>query len=204
MSLRTPANAFKRMRNEAYYTPLSAVTPLADFLDGWGLLQRQGLQIWECAAGAGYVAKALAKHTSMPIFASDLFPPPEKKLVWPVAPLNFLNSTGPSGHALAIITNPPYGKNSEQALAFITHGLDLIAKRGGYMALLLPFEFDSRASRDHLIGSHPIFAAKLTLGTRVRWLNLPQSHNSPMGHHAWFIWSTLFHDRHARVALRVI
>jgi len=181
MSLRGPAHT--RMPREAYYTPPWATHALLDALPLRALARHE---VWEPAAGAGHVAKVLARHFT--VFASDIAPP--AKTVWPVDTLDFLASGGLSGPGkLAIITNPPYGRGSVLALRFIDNALRIVCQRSGLVAMLLPFEFDARAARSDLVGGHPAFAAKLTLGRRIRWLNLPQSAASPMGHHSWYIYS---------------
>ncbi len=186
MSVRTPAQAFARMPHEAYYTPAHAVHSLLRFADEVGLFAGVN-QLWEPAAGAGHIAKALF-HEGKPILATDLHP--AKKQLVPITKLDFLDSIGPSGGACAIITNPPYGVASKQALDFIKHGLFLMETRAVVtLALLLPFEIDASARRDYLLGGHPYFLRKVTCASRIRWVNLPQSMNSPMGHHAWFIWT---------------
>ena len=74
---------------------------------------------------------------------------------------------------------------------FIAKGFELMdAGQCRTMALLLPFEFDSRISRNELCAEHGYFVAKVTCKTRIRWRNLQQSKNAPMGSHSWFIWST--------------
>lgn len=186
MSLRGPRQ--ERRPRDKYYTPPWVTRTLLDALP---LELMSNFEAWEPAAGSGLMARELARH--FPVLATDLAP--DARQVHAVGQLDFLASTGPSGHRpLAIITNPPYGTASRTALAFLAHALHLAARRNGLVALLLPFEFDAAASRSDLIARHPDFAAKLTLGRRIRWANLAQSANPPMGHHAWFIWA--FHTKH--------
>lgn len=180
--------AYRRQRNEAYYTPPHATLTLCRFLAEHDLVPR-GAEVWECAAGAGHVARAIADFalTELPVFASDVAP--ARGAVHSVAELDFLRSTGPGGHhPLAIITNPPYGEQNRTAIRFIGHALDLAARRHGLVAMLLPFGFDAASSRDRLAGGHEAFATKLTCGRRIRWLNVPQKKHGPIDHHSWFIW----------------
>ena len=189
MSLRTPAAAFKRQKNEAYYTPPSASRPVLHWLNQFGLLEGKTLELWEPAAGAGDIAHEVQHYWGLDILATDLNP--ARNQVCPVTVLDFLSAKGPSGNGpLGIITNPPYGHHNRAALAFMAHGLEILEQRLGFMALLLPFEIDTRKSRNPLFADHHYYAGKLTLGERVRWLNLPQSPNDPMGSHSWFIWAT--------------
>lgn len=187
MSVRTPASAFARQKNEAYYTPPHAVHSLIDFADEVALFGLRSPEIWECAAGAGHIARVL--HEYFTVLATDLNP--AKRQVHPVTKLNFLTSTGPSDHPFMIVTNPPYGNQNREALAFIKHGFMLMRQgRCETMGLLLPFEIDAPLARNGIFGEHPNFVRKVTVGRRIRWLNLPQSKNAPMGNHSWFIWST--------------
>jgi hypothetical protein len=172
------------MANEAYYTPGRHVHPLLDILP---MFNWRTYEAWECAAGAGHVAREMAKAFRH-VMATDIAPAAD--CVHPVSTLDFMASTGPSGrHPLAIITNPPYGRQNAQAIAFVTRALDLTQHRGGLVAMLLPFEFDAPRSRTVLVGEHPAFAAKITIGQRIRWVNLPQSQSQPMSHHSWFVWA---------------
>jgi hypothetical protein len=186
VSVRTPAACFKRMANEAYYTPAHAVHSLLDFAEEVGLYAKRG-ETWECAGGAGHIARVL-KGAGHRVIATDI--EPATAAVFPVSQLNFLESRGLSSTVIHLITNPPYGHMSRLALQFLTHGLNLL-KRGAIttLALLLPFEFDGPTSRLNLVGEHPLFLRKVTVGRRIRWINLPQSKHPPMGMHAWFIWT---------------
>lgn len=181
--------AFPPVPHDAFYTPAHAVRVLLDVARDLSLFP-QGGEIWECAAGAGHIASVLRSHGHR-VLATDTHPAPA--CVFPVALGDFLTSNGPSGHRLSIVTNPPYGQQSRLALAFLRHALNLMESRKGAIALLLPFEFDAAASRSPLVGAHPWFVGKRTVGKRIRWVNLPQSDSGPAGHHSWFLWSTEIH-----------
>lgn len=123
MSLRAPARTYPRMAKEAYYTPFHATERLLDVLPAFPLM---GHEIWEPAAGAGHMALVLSRRKQ--VLATDLNP--ARKQVYPVNPLDFLKSTGPSGEGpLAIITNPPYGAQNRLAIDFLRHGLALTEDR---------------------------------------------------------------------------
>jgi predicted RNA methylase len=191
MSLRGPR--YERMGNEAYYTPPSAVRPLLSSLPLFTLTK---YTMWECAAGAGHIAREFAAVCD--VMATDVSP--SKHQVFPVKPLDFLNDEPlASRNPLAIITNPPYGEANRQAIAFLRRALHLASAKRGLVAMLLPFEFDAAGSRDELVGGHPAFAAKITCAQRIRWLNLPQKKAGPMAHHSWFVWSF---DRPMRQKIR--
>jgi predicted RNA methylase len=182
MSVRATAK-YPRMKNEAYYTPPAATAVLLDQLPLYRLMQHE---LWEPAAGAGHIARELGRVSS--VLATDIAPP--LRQVHTVLSMDFLESSGPSGRGpLSIITNPPYGFQNRLALTFLHHAMDLVERRQGLVAMLLPFEFDASRSRHELVGGHFAFVAKITVGERIRWLNLPQSRNPPMGHHSWFVWS---------------
>jgi hypothetical protein len=157
-----------RTPHDTFYTPAHAVHVLVEHAEPLGLLPRAH-EVWECAAGAGHVAHVLARR-GYRVFASDISP--ASPALHPVAPLDFLASTGPSGRRLCIVTNPPYGQQSRLIMAFLRHGLELLAQRPGSLALLLPFEFDSRPSRTALVGEHPCFVGKVTVGRRIKWVNI--------------------------------
>lgn len=202
MIKRLKAAAYPRMKNEAYYTPPHAVHSLLAFDNEVRVLSHLGrkLEIWEPAAGRGDISTVLAK-SGRTVFSSDFTPP--EKLLCPVARLNFLSSSGPAGKPYAIVTNPPYGFQNREATAFVRHGHALM--RSGLcavMALLLPFKFDASFSRNELVGDHPYFIGKVTVKKRIRWLNLPQSENDPMGCHAWYVWSSTNH--HHRTPAMVV
>lgn len=182
MSLRS----LKTKGTDVMYTPPHAVHVLLDYVAQRGLL-RHGVECWEPAAGAGHIANVL-HHRGYRVLARDIAPP--KKQVHPVGRGDFFVGLGPSGERCNIITNPPYGFQSRLIIAFLKRSFELMENRHGCIAMLLPFEFDSRSSRNELVGAHPWFVGKVTVNERIRWLNLPQSDNAPMGAHAWYVWHT--------------
>lgn len=186
MSLRNLKRTEETKGSDVMFTPRHAVETLLEHALTPRLFPSQ-VETWECAAGAGHIARVLKDHGFSRILATDV--KPAARQVHPVTLHDFLKSSGPSGERLNIITNPPYGKQSRLALAFISHALKLMEERRGSVAMLLPFEFDAPLSRQLLLGDESWFLGKITLGRRVRWLNLPQKKAGPMGHHAWFIWS---------------
>jgi hypothetical protein len=84
-----------------------------------------------------------------------------------------------------IITNPPLGPNrrGELARAFIEHALRLPVRR---VAMLLPIDFDSAFTRQHLFRFCSAFAGKIVLLNRIRWI--PGSTGSPSTNHCWCLW----------------
>lgn len=177
---------YEPMPYDRYFTPPHAVKSLIGASRELALLSLF-VPIWECAAGAGHIAEVLDAE-GYRVIASDIAPPEHQ--VFPVAEDDFLKSPGPDEDRLSIVTNPPYGAGSSLAIDFIVHALDLMKGRRGAIAMLLPFEFDARSSRNALVGRHPLFKAKWTVARRIRWLNLEQKKAGPRGHHAWYVWST--------------
>jgi hypothetical protein len=202
VSLRGPR--YQRMANDAYFTPPRHVSALLQQLP---CIPRNA-RLWEPAAGAGHVARVLDHECrGVSVTATDL--QAAKKQVYPVtSKLDFLTSTGPSGTGpLCIITNPPYGHQGRMTEKFLDHAFDLVAMNAGMVAFLLPFEFDAGKTRIPMVSRHNAFAMKLTLTERIRWINLPQSKNDPMGHHAWYVWDFNLRrrdDMRARGMLRAV
>jgi hypothetical protein len=84
-----------------------------------------------------------------------------------------------------IIMNPPYGpaRRGELAQRFLEHALTLPVR---HVAALLPIDFDSAITRQHLFRQCPTFAGKLVLLGRLRWI--PNSTGSPSSNHAWYLF----------------
>jgi hypothetical protein len=55
-----------------------------------------------------------------------------------------------------------------------------------YIAALLPIDFDSAISRQHLFRRCPSFIGKIVLLGRLRWI--PDSTGSPSTNHCWGLW----------------
>jgi hypothetical protein len=99
---------------------------------------------------------------------------------------DFLRTTEPPMAGVTdIITNPPYGqqRRGELAVAFIEHALRLSVRR---VAMLLPIDFDSAFTRQHLFRFCPTFTGKIVLLNRIRWI--PGSTGSPSTNHCWLLW----------------
>jgi hypothetical protein len=81
-----------------------------------------------------------------------------------------------------VVTNPPFGI----ATQFIERALAVIPS-SGFVAMLLRVDFDSAKTRRHLFGNCPVFAKKLILTRRIRWIE--GSTGSPSFNHAWYLWN---------------
>jgi hypothetical protein len=83
-----------------------------------------------------------------------------------------------------IVTNPPYGdRRGSLALRFIEHALELTKPGRNKIAMLLPIDFDSGKTRQHVF-AHRAFALKIVLLDRIRWFD----GQSGSTNHAWFVW----------------
>lgn len=103
--------------------------------------------------------------------------------------LDFLDDNFPWGINCDVVTNPPYGKQGKTAEAFIRRALNLTERWQGRVAMLLPVDFDSAATRAGIFRDMPSFAEKLVLLERIVWF--PKSNGdqvSPSQNWAWFRW----------------
>ncbi len=181
MSLHGPAVT----TSDIFYTPAHASNSLLAYADDVGLFPKSG-KIWECAAGQGHVARVLASRGHQ-VLATDIVRPSTS--VYPVGQKDFLSGDAPSGKTLSIVTNPPYGQSSKLIIAFLQRAFELMCTKNGAIAMLVPFEFDAAWTRADLVGDHPWFVGKVTCKRRIRWLNIPQVENGPMGCHSWLCYS---------------
>jgi hypothetical protein len=99
--------------------------------------------------------------------------------------LDFTTSTPRGLRFSGIITNPPGGERNALAVRFAELGLERIPP-GGFLALLLPNDFDSAKSRRHLFADCPSFSAKLVLTRRIVWFESERA--APKENHSWFVW----------------
>lgn len=189
------ATRYAPIERDCYFTPVEGIRPLLARLPV-GLMA--GHLVRECAAGDGFLAAHL-EESGLTVVASDIAPP--RATFRDVETADFLSSSFmTSGPALSFITNPPYGVQHRLAVAFLHHAMAYAEATGGLVAFLLPFEFDAAASRDALAGGHKAFAAKITIGARLRWRNIDQSGGvPPRFHHAWYVWAF---DAELRAAIR--
>ena len=120
------------------------------------------------------------------MFASDIDPQPNQDTQY-----DFLAPGLPSGLCQydGIVTNPPWGQGNRLATAFIETGLSRISSYGGFLALLLPTDFDSARTRLHLFHD-PRFIAQISLTSRPIWFERTDGVKAaPKENCAWFVWS---------------
>ena len=85
------------------------------------------------------------------------------------------------------ITNPPYGPRGKTAEAFIETGIRRLGN--GFLALLLPADFDSAVTRRRFFDECAAFTAKIILTRRVKWFQNPANPKvTPKENSAWFLW----------------
>jgi hypothetical protein len=99
--------------------------------------------------------------------------------------LDFTASAPPGGQPDGIVTNPPGGERNQLAVRFAELGLERIGA-DGFLALLLPNDFDSAAGRRHLFADCAAFSAKIVLTRRIVWFPGPGA--APKENHSWFVW----------------
>jgi hypothetical protein len=179
------ASGYERIEGDAYFTPhwvTEALLSVEKFPYGG---------VWDPAAGAGHMLAPFkaAGHT---VWGSDINPAADG-----VRHGDFFDMKLGESMISSIVTNPPYGVGGRLAVKFIERSLELMRGAPGGMgkvAMLLRVDFDSAATRAHIFGDHPAFAAKYTLTKRVRWANLPQvdkngkKTSGPTDNHALYVW----------------
>jgi len=168
---------YVRVERDFYPTPPWVTAALTEHVDV------AGKYIWESACGDGRISEAL------------------------IAAGARVHSTDIADHGYAglgelfdfialdrcfdgIITNPPFGPRGRLAEAFIKAGLHRMG--AGFLALLLPADFDSAKTRERLFGGCLWFAGKIVLTRRVKWFEHPGRPNrQPKENSAWFLWAML-------------
>jgi hypothetical protein len=87
------------------------------------------------------------------------------------------------------------------AKAFIEIGLHRM--RDGFLALLLPADFDSAKTRTSLFGSSPQFAGKIVLTRRIKWFENPTKPKAgPKENSGWFLWGNIDLRTHPNPVIR--
>lgn len=176
------ASGFARIPGDLYETPAWVTDALGEHVR----LDHQ--TIWEPAAGNGLMVAAL-ENQGASVLATDV----ENRLGRKLRGLHDFTERGPCpwiDHFDGIVTNPPYGPQGRLATAFIQRGLLHIAYRG-FMALLLPVDFDAASTRAVLFSGSPLYAGKIVLTRRIKWFEGP---SSPSQNHAWFLWQRSWLD----------
>lgn len=173
--------SFARVQRDHYPTPSWVITEaLAQHVD------LAGMRTWECACGTGQMSEAL-KRAGASVYSSDV---KDYGYVGLDAVLDFVAGQHPNmARFSAIVTNPPFGNRGKLAERFIAVGLQQIAEYG-FMALLLPVDFDLAKTRMYFFAGCPHFAGKIILTRRIVWFaNSDLRRENPKENNAWFLWS---------------
>jgi hypothetical protein len=170
---------YARAKGDFYPTPTWVTEALAEHV------KLAGMHIWKPACGDGRMSEAL-KAAGASVYSSDI---EDRGYAGLDAVLDFVVADPPLRALDGIVTNPAYGFRNKTAVKFIERGLMHIAD-GGLLALLLPNDFDSAKSRQHLFSDCPDFVAKIVLTRRITWFEPPpgERNKSPKENHAWFLW----------------
>jgi hypothetical protein len=144
----------------------------------------RGLSVWEMASGEGHMAEVLKAAGPSGVYCSDIIErgyPLDQTVDFTTAILLNLSFD-------AYITNPPFGPRGRLAERFIAVGIERI-RFGGFLALLLPADFDSAARRRKYFAQCPLFAAKIVLTTRIVWFERHDGEReAPKENHSWYLW----------------
>src|SRR5262249_14454044 len=122
-----------------------------------------GRSVWEPAAGHGDMADVL-KASGADVFCSDVV-----KHGYTLDAVCDFTLTKPGRWFGSIVTNPPGGVRNSLAEQFVETGLRSLSA-GQVLALLLPADFDSAASRRQWFADCPQFKAKIVLTKRITCL----------------------------------
>lgn len=189
-----------KRRHNLYETPAWTVSDaLAPFFP------LAGLDISEPACGNGKLVAALDAAGAR-AWPSDLVRHPRLPVKTSGLGRSFVQADFLDGPLLvgrhrmlfdAIVTNPPYGVQGALACRFIMRGLQFLRLKGSpdrFVALLLPVDFDSAATRGALFDQCPEFHGQIVLRRRVEWFLRKRKAdgskgNGPSQNHAWFIWT---------------
>src|SRR5262245_26829057 len=139
---------YPRVERDYYPTPSWVIDALVEHVD------IEGLRVWEPACGDGRGAEALKTRGAI-VQATDIEDRGYAHLDG-LADFTLPSQLGlfdTGGHAVrlnAIITNPPLGPRGTLAVAFIEAGL--VVMEDGFLALLLPADFDHAKTRRRLFG----------------------------------------------------
>lgn len=171
-------SGYERKERDLYETPPWVTQAIIPYIPAIHLAR-----IWEPACGSGKMAHVLNAR-----YASDLVTYYTKG----VTNKNFLEQESMPGDCTAIVTNPPFNREAQK---FIRHGLNLLGTRAargqpGFMAMLLPVDFDSGKTRRDMFNDSPHYAGKLVLTSRIIWFERDDGTDNPSANHAWFFWNT--------------
>ena len=164
---------YARQGRDFYPTPAWPIEALAE------QVELRGKRILECACGDGRMARAL-EAAGANVTAFDIADYGYGGV------RDFLRDEFPEKFD-GTITNPPYGPSGKTAEAFIETGIRRLSN--GFLALLLPADFDSAVTRRRFFDECPAFTAKIILTRRIKWFQNPANPKvTPKENSAWFLW----------------
>ncbi len=164
----TRNSGYERQPNDFYQTPQWVTDALVPHLPA------RIKRVWEPAAGHGKMVRALERH-GYEVIASDINPRGNRDC----ESYDFVQETAwPGMQVDAIITNPPFN----QAQQFIERAFNWT----GFVAMLLPVNYDCAKSRAHLFADNPNFSKKIVLTRRIVFFDRPGA--APSSNHCWMIW----------------
>jgi hypothetical protein len=168
------------VERDFYPTPAWVTEALAEHVD------LAGMHVWECACGTGKMSEAL-KATGASVYSSDI---EDRGYSGLDAVLDFIDGPHPDIRFNAVITNPPFGKpHSILAERFIETGLRRISDFG-FMALLLPKDFDAGKTRPRFFADCAHYAGQIILTRRILWYENPDpKRENPKENSVWHLWS---------------
>jgi hypothetical protein len=194
---------YARVDKDFYPTPSWVIDALAEHVT------LKGKGIWEPACGDGRMSLAIKAAGAAYVYSTDIV---NRSFSEFEGELDFLSEQAPKLiHYDGIITNPPFGSRGKLAEAFIRAGLRRTADYG-FLALLLPADFDSAVTRASLFEGCEQFAGKITLRKRIKWFDQPvpckpcggsgrvadavcakcrgtgKKKVGPKENHAWYLW----------------
>lgn len=171
---------YTRVERDHYPTPAWVTEELLKHFDVGGMT------VWEPAAGNGEMATVL-KRVAKTVCCTDI----AHRDFELYGVLDFTQAERPPSRRppFAIITNPPFGPRGRLAEDFIRAGISHIKRGVSFLALLLPVDFDSAATRYDLFGGCNHFLGKIVLTRRIVWFQRTDGKKeAPKENHAWFLW----------------
>jgi hypothetical protein len=176
--------AYPRIERDFYPTPRWPIEALLEHID------IRGLRVLEPACGDGCMAEVL-KQAGAAVYAADIedrgYSGLDRLTDFTMSTqLEMFDINGADSFD-GIITNPPLGNRGKLAVAFIQTGLVRMGD-DGFLALLLPADFDCAKTRRFLFGNCPQFVGKITLTKRIKWFESADHRKNPKENSAWFLW----------------
>lgn len=161
-------SGYDRKPRDLYETPSWVSEAILPFIPPKAL-------IWEPACASGKMSRVLGASVNTDLVTN-----------YGTNGVNFLETTREEYPSVtAIVTNPPFHREAEK---FIRHALSLMEPVRGFVAMLLPVDFDSGKTRRDMFANCDAFAGKLVLTSRIVWFEKEDGTDNPSANHAWFYW----------------